>query len=83
MDTVVDSVKQIISDILEVETDLLNDVNQKINEITDVDSIQVLDMVTAIEKKFKVNIGEEDYSKLGTINSVASLVVSKKTISAS
>lgn len=82
-ESIVDDVKEIISEILEIEVESLSDTERKISEITHVDSIHVLDMVAAVEKKFKISIAEDDFVKMSTIGSVAGLVMIKKNYQAS
>jgi acyl carrier protein len=77
------TIRQNISEILEVDVALLENGDKNITEITHVDSIQILDMVTAVEKAFKISIHEDEFKKMNTINSLTGMVIAKKHISAS
>ncbi len=59
----------IISEIVPDE-DLSNlDDNQTIRDQIDLDSMDFLDIVLELRKRYKADVPEEDYPKLATINS--------------
>lgn len=51
-----------------------NGVNVSFIEGIDVDSLMALEIVAALEKKYKIEISEEGLSKLGTIDDIVSLL---------
>ncbi len=50
------------------------DVSVSFIEGIDVDSLMALEIVAALEKRYKIEISEEDLSKLGSIDSIVVLI---------
>lgn len=64
---------ELIADV--TETDIKrDDVSASFIEGVDVDSLMALEIVAALEKKYKIEIKEEDLPKLGTMDDIISLV---------
>ena len=71
------------AEILEIDEMLLENGEKKLADVSDFDSIHILDMVTAIEKAFNISIQEDDFPKMDTVNAVVDMVISKKKVVAS
>jgi acyl carrier protein len=64
-----EAIYNIISEIVPDE-DLSNlDDNETIRDQIELDSMDFLDIVLELRKRYKANVPEEDYPKLATINS--------------
>ncbi len=62
---------ELINDLFEVK---YKDIDKKIKNI---DSIEKVKLVIALEKKFKIEIKSKDFKKLKSINSIINLVIKK------
>lgn len=65
-------IRQIVTEILELEDGELID-GKKFTEY-DFDSLLGLDILSALEKKFKVRIPEADFSKMVHVDSTVTLI---------
>lgn len=65
-------VKNLIADIIEIEPDQL-DPEAHLVEDLDMDSMMALEILAGLEKKFKINIPEEDLPKLATVSQAVEL----------
>lgn len=74
-------IKQIILDIIAVvapDADLSNVKDDlQLREQLDLDSMDFLDIVMELRKRYKVEVPKEDYSNLATLNSCVSYLRSK------
>lgn len=68
-----DSVKEIVADIIEVEADELG-VDDSLPEEHDVDSLLGLEILVALEKKYKVKIPESMLQEMTTVRKIAETV---------
>lgn len=62
-------IKQIIGTIIEIPPDELDCDAQFIDELG-VDSLLALEMLSVLEKRFKIEVPEEDLTKFTTVNKV-------------
>jgi acyl carrier protein len=69
-------IKQIISDIIEIPVDELNCDAHFVEELG-VDSLLALEMLAALEKRFKIQVPEEDLMQFTTVNKVIKLAGQK------
>jgi len=65
-------IKNIVADIIEVEEDEINGDAVFVEEY-DVDSMMALEILAAIEKKYKIKIPEERLANISTLNETVSL----------
>lgn len=65
--------KSLISEIAEVDIDKVN-FDTSLTKDLGVDSMRALELLAALEKKYKIEISEEELSKLDRLGSVVELV---------
>ena len=65
-------IKNIVADIIEVDEDEIKG-NAVFVEEYDVDSMMALEILAAIEKKYKIKIPEERLANISTLNDTVSL----------
>jgi len=69
---------KIKTQVIKLITDLFGvkyiNINKKIKNI---DSIEKVKLVIALEKKFKIELQSEDFKKLQSINSIINLIIKK------
>lgn len=70
--TVENEIKEIIAQILEVEPEKITP-EAKFVEDLGMDSMMALEIVAAIEKKFKITIPEEELMKLASLGDIISV----------
>lgn len=63
--------KQLIADVIEVED--FTDTDSFVEQLG-VDSVMVLEVVARIEKRYRIRIPEESFSKLQNLNAVVQIV---------
>jgi acyl carrier protein len=68
-DEVKEAIIEIINDILPEGDCSEVDPDQKLRDQLELDSMDFLDIVMELRKQYKVQIPEEDYPKLATLNS--------------
>lgn len=64
-----DEVRKVISEITEIPLDELGD-EAKFTEDLGIDSMMALEMVAAVEKKYKIVIPEEDIPAIRSLNDI-------------
>lgn len=76
-----DEIKKLVLDIIEIivpDEDLNNiDPDERLREQIDLDSMDFLDIVMELRKQYKIEVPEEDYPKLATLNSSADYLFPK------
>jgi acyl carrier protein len=65
----------IISEISGVEEDMISPQSHLANDL-EIDSIKAIEIIVAIEKKYKIAIRDEDISQIKTLQEILSLVKS-------
>lgn len=70
-------VKQIISDTLGVPYDKVDDSADIIDDL-EADSIQVLDLIIALEEEFKISISDADVINNRIVEDITAFIVNKK-----
>jgi acyl carrier protein len=70
-------VKKLIADIIEMDPNEIN-VDASLVEDLGMDSMMALEILAAMEKKFKIRIPEEDLPKITTVNHA--ITVAKKYV---
>lgn len=73
MDNIEHDVRQIIAEIIEKNPDEI-DPEARFVEDLGVDSMMALEMLAALEKKFKIAMPEENLAKILTLNQTIALV---------
>ena len=73
MDEIQDDSRKLISKIIEVPAEKIGLDTHFVEELS-ADSMMALEIMAALEKKFKINIPEDDLPKLATLRQVAELV---------
>lgn len=68
-DEVKDAIVEIINDILPEGDCAAVNPDLKLRDQLDLDSMDFLDIVMELRKKYKIQIPEDDYPKLATLNS--------------
>jgi acyl carrier protein len=76
MSVEIETVKDVIAGIIEVEADELGD-DDSLPEKHDVDSLLGLEILVALEKKFKVKIPESMLREMTTVRKIAAELNSK------
>lgn len=66
-DNLAQEIRQLISEIIEIEPDHI-DPDAHLVEDLGMDSMMALEILAAIEKKYKIRIPEEDLPKITTLN---------------
>jgi len=79
MDRIYAEVKEIILDIIEMDADEIED-NEEFAQFDHIDSLQALDILTALERNFKIKLAEEELRNFTTINNIVDVV--KRNVSA-
>ncbi|HKU73751.1 MAG TPA: acyl carrier protein [Pyrinomonadaceae bacterium] len=69
-----DVIRNLVAQIGEVEIDKVGDETHFSNDLG-VDSLRALELMVALEDKFKIRIPEEQLGRFTTVNSLAELVV--------
>ncbi len=72
-DSFEDEMREMVSDITEVPIDKLVPEADFINDL-DVDSLKAIEIVAAVEKKYRVVIPEQDIPKLRNLSEITSYV---------
>ncbi|QCI27231.1 acyl carrier protein [Buchnera aphidicola] len=77
MKNIKNKIKKIISNIMEIEIKKIHD---KTNLITDlkVDSLDIIEIIMAIEEKFNIEIPESEVEKFNTINFITEYIQKNK-----
>ncbi len=69
----------ILSDIApEVESEADIDLDANLREQVDLDSMDFLNLVTAVSERFKIDIPQKDYSELSSFNDLVKYIRAKK-----
>ena len=76
-ESVLESVKKIIADTLEID---VKEVKEESNLIADLgmESLDLVDLVVAFEDKYKVSIDDKDVKKLQTVKDIVTYIENKK-----
>ena len=82
-----DSVSRLIIDIIEKESSQWNkkkgvklDKNSLFMESLEIDSFLALEIVSHIEKKFKIEVKDEELAQFDTIENIVNLIEKKKKV---
>ncbi|MGL4383322.1 MAG: acyl carrier protein [Bacilli bacterium] len=71
-----DKIKEIISDILDVEVASIND-DASILDDLGADSIAIMEIVMELEEEYSLDVDTEDIPKLKTVNDIVAYIESK------
>ncbi|MGI6359281.1 MAG: acyl carrier protein [Bacillota bacterium] len=74
--TTIEKVKEIIADQLGLGVDEIND-DSKVKDDLGADSLDMVELVMALEEEFSLKIAEEELQKIVTVNDVAKYIESK------
>ena len=76
-ESVLESVKKIIAETLELD---VKDIKEESNLIADLgmESLDLVDLVVAFEDKYKVTIDDKDVKKLQTVKDIVTYIENKK-----
>ena len=72
--TTQEEIKSIIAKIIEVEPEKIGEETHLVEELS-ADSMMALEIMAALEKKYKITISEEDLPKMTNLKQVVGLVV--------
>jgi Acyl carrier protein len=78
MDDYKDEIRNLISQIGEVEISRINDDTHLSNDLG-LDSLRALELMVALEDKFKIRVPEEELGRFTNISSLAELVTELQT----
>ena len=70
-------IKQIISETLEIPYDSIEDQSDIIEDL-EADSIQVLDLIIALEEEFNISISDADVINNRIVEDITSFIINKK-----
>jgi acyl carrier protein len=73
---VLEEVKGIIVDVLEVDGDVLTESTNLVSDL-DAESLDLVDLVVAFEEKYKVKILDKDIKNLQTVKDIVDYIMSK------
>ena len=71
--TIQEEIKSVIAKIIEAEPDKIGEETHLVEELG-ADSMMALEIMTALEKKYKITISEEDLPKMTNLKQVVGLV---------
>ena len=72
--TTQEEIKSVIAKIIEVEPDKIGEETHLV-EVLGADSMMALEIMAALEKKYKITIPEEDLPKIANLKQVVELVI--------
>lgn len=72
-DKIVDMVAEYLSDSLDMEKETIT-AETNIQEDLDIDSIDLVDLIMAIESEYSIEIPDEDFEDLKTVGDVAEYI---------
>lgn len=76
MSQVYETVKKMLTENLSIDEAKISP-NANIMQDLGADSLDLMDLINELEKKYEVKIPQEDYAKLKTVNDVASYIEGK------
>jgi acyl carrier protein len=76
MDSITQDVKELIAEIIEKDVKELGDDAHFVEDLG-VDSLLALEILASMEKKYKIEIPEEDLVKFTTVNHIVDIVKEK------
>jgi acyl carrier protein len=77
-----DEVKRLIAEVTEREPDEITDTALFADELG-VDSLMAMEVMVAVDKKYKINIPEDEFAKIKNVNDTVEIVQRHITLAAS
>jgi acyl carrier protein len=81
-DDVVATMREVLASELDVEADKVN-ADARFKEDLDADSLDLVEVVLALEEKFGIEIPDEEIASVKTVGEAADLVIAKQNAAAS
>jgi len=75
-DAALSTIKQVASEVLSVDTDAVTE-QARFKEDLDADSLDLVELVEAIEAEFAIRIGDDELIEITTVGEAFSLVAAK------
>ncbi len=76
MGIIIEELKAIIEDIADISQDEINEGSSMIDDL-DLASLEIMSIISAVEKKYKIKISEDEMLSISTVYELANIICSK------